>query len=86
MQLLLRIWYFGEAPRRAREGACAPQSTCLPRTGKANFLRERVSSRRRFRLAAITGLNAKSNLQRFIEKHRLGSYDERSDTRRRAHE
>jgi len=31
-------------------------------------------------------LNAKSNLQQFIEKHRLGSYDEQSDTRRRAQE
>jgi hypothetical protein len=35
---------------------------------------------------AITVLNAKSNLQQFIEKHRLGSYDEPSDTRRRAQE
>jgi hypothetical protein len=31
-------------------------------------------------------LIAQSNLQQFIEKHRLGLYDELSDTRRRAQE
>jgi hypothetical protein len=31
-------------------------------------------------------LIAKSNLQQFVEKYRLCSYDERSDTRRRAQE
>jgi hypothetical protein len=31
-------------------------------------------------------LTAKSKLQQFLEKHRLGSYDDWSDTRRRAQE